>query len=43
MENQYTRNLQNENKKLGVQMENRLFELNRQWEQKKKKILDEEV
>ncbi|XP_067040816.1 centriole and centriolar satellite protein OFD1-like isoform X3 [Acropora muricata] len=43
VENQYTRNLQNENKKWSVQMENRLFELNRQWEQKKKKILDEEL
>ncbi|XP_068703623.1 centriole and centriolar satellite protein OFD1-like isoform X2 [Montipora foliosa] len=43
VENQYTRNLQTENKSWSSQMEERLLEINRQWEQKKKKMLDEEL
>ena len=43
VEKQYTKNLQRENQKWSSHMENRLLELHRQWEQKKKKMLDEEV
>ena len=43
VEKQYTKNLQTENQKWSSYMENRLLELHRQWEQKKKKMLDEEV
>lgn len=43
VEKQYTKNLQTENQKCSSHMENRLLELHRQWEQKKKKMLDEEV
>ncbi|XP_073252589.1 centriole and centriolar satellite protein OFD1-like isoform X2 [Porites lutea] len=43
VEKQYTKNLQRENQKWSSHMENRLLELHRQWEQKKKKMLDEEL
>ena len=43
VEKQYAKNLQTENQKWSSHMENRLLELHRQWEQKKKKMLDEEV
>ena len=43
VEKQYTKNLQTENQKWSSHTENRLLELHRQWEQKKKKMLDEEV
>jgi len=43
VEKQYIKNLQTENQKWSSQMENRLVELQQQWEQKKKKMLGEEV
>ena len=43
VEKQYTKNLQTENQKWISHTENRFLELHRQWEQKKKKMLDEEV
>lgn len=43
VEKQYIKNIQTENQKWSSQMENRLVELQQQWEQKKKKMLGEEV
>ena len=43
VEKQYLNDLQKENQKWSSQTEKHLLELHKQWEQKKKKLLDEEV
>lgn len=43
VEKQYIKNLQTENQKWSSQTEKRLLELHRQWEQSKRKMLDEEL
>jgi len=43
VEKQYLNDLQKENQKWSSRTEKHLLELHKQWEQKKKKLLDEEV
>ena len=43
VEKQYLKDLQKENQKWSSQTEKHLLELHKQWEQKKKKFLNEEV
>jgi len=43
VEKQYLKDLQKENQKWSSQTEKHLLELHKQWEQKRKKLLNEEV